>query len=764
MAIQDCRKLLSREKNPPINDIIEGGIVPYLIELLDEQLNIPLQFEVTWILNNIASGTSVQTQNVIKHGAIPKLVYLLKSSSSNVAEQATWALGNIVADEPYARDFVLECGALPLLSELIKPDTSVTFMRNIVWTLSYLSRNKNIPPPFELIKPVLPIFNRLLDSTDRDVLVLDDICWALSDLTDGSNDKIQAVLEAGIIPKLVEMLTLQELSILTPALRTVGNIVTGNDAQTDAVIHAGGLSHLGALLRFPHAKIVKEAAWAISNIMAGNEDQIQSAIDAGLLSPLIEVLQFSPLLSSSIVYLYIYENAWAISNIMAGNEDQIQSAIDAGLLSPLIEVLQFEDYKSQIQAAWAITNLTKRGTIQHLSQLVEAGVLPPFWKIGQAKRLAITIEEAGGLDKIEALQYHSNEKISQKSKAIIDAFFSQKDHKLLKRRNLRISNRELSDLSNKADVSLTSINEIIKHVKSSDETLQLMAIHACRKLLSRRKNPPINDIIEGGIVPCFIELLDNLIDIPLQFEVTWILTKIASGTSVQTQNVIKQFISYGAIPKLVNLLKSSSRTVAEQAAWALRNIAEDACDDVLKHDTLPLLLKLIKLDISVTLMRKLIGNLCNLCRNQNAPFELIKPVLPIFNDLLNYADRYVLADTCWTLFYLTNGSKDAMQAVLETGIVPKLVEMLNLQERIIITPALRTVVNITSGNDAQTNAVIHAGGLSHLGALLRFPHAKIVKEAAWAISNIMAGNEDQIQSAIDAGLLSPLIEVLQFRK
>lgn len=46
----------------------------------------------------------------------------------------------------------------------------MTFMRNIVWTLSNLCRNKNPPPPFELIKPVLPVFNRLLNYTDQDVL------------------------------------------------------------------------------------------------------------------------------------------------------------------------------------------------------------------------------------------------------------------------------------------------------------------------------------------------------------------------------------------------------------------------------------------------------------------------------------------------------------------------------------------------------------------------------------------------------------------
>jgi len=89
---------------------------------------------------------------------------------------------------------------------------------------------------------------------------------------------------------------------------------------------------------------------------------------------------------------------------------------------------------------------------------------------------------------------------------------AKKDDQLSKRRNLDTSNQELSDLSNKATVSPTptlSINEIVNHINSSDETLQLSAIQTCRKLLSREKNPPINDIIEGGIVPRCIELLDN---------------------------------------------------------------------------------------------------------------------------------------------------------------------------------------------------------------------------------------------------------------
>lgn len=88
---------------------------------------------------------------------------------------------------------------------------------------------------------------------------------------------------------------------------------------------------------------------------------------------------------------------------------------------------------------------------------------------------------------------------------------AKKDDQLSKRRNLD-TQQELVHISDKAILSLTSalsIDEIVNHINSSDETSQLMAIQTCRKLLSREKNPPINDMIEGGIVPRCIMLLDS---------------------------------------------------------------------------------------------------------------------------------------------------------------------------------------------------------------------------------------------------------------
>ncbi|KAJ7858862.1 armadillo-type protein [Mycena leptocephala] len=152
-------------------------------------------------------------------------------------------------------------------------------LRAVQAQLDALTRNYEIlagrapQPAWDLISPALTVLTKLIYSLDDEVLI--DACWAISYLSDGTNDKIQVVVESGI-----------------PALRSVGNIVTGDELQTKVLIASGVLPALLSLLSSP--KDYQEGG-LLGHLQRGfwglqEPAQIRYLVAQGCIKPLCDLL------------------------------------------------------------------------------------------------------------------------------------------------------------------------------------------------------------------------------------------------------------------------------------------------------------------------------------------------------------------------------------------------------------------------------------------------------------------------------------------
>lgn len=404
-AVRTIRKILSEIRNPPIDDVVNANLVPFLISYLDLDNNPQLQFEAAWAITNIASGTSQHTQYIVELGVVPKLIRLLSSTNAIVYDQAVWALGNIAGDCAEMREYVTKLGIIePLLTLFQFNDIPIKFLRNITWTLANLCRYTNPSPSIETVTKLLPALEQLLYHNDNAILI--DTCRAFAYVSKGSSQNIEAIVKMpAILPRLVELINVYcetEIDILSPALRTIGNIVSGNSEQTQCVIDANALPIFHALLTHKNTNIKKEAAWALSNITAGTPTQIEAVINANLIPLLVHVLansEFQVQKEAALVFAQFTSGAQA---------NQILYLIQCQVIKPMCDLLVSKDPK--------IIKILLDGLLN---------VLTAAQKCDQLEDAKAYIEEVGGLDKIEKLQGHENDEIYNMAYKIIEKFFME---------------------------------------------------------------------------------------------------------------------------------------------------------------------------------------------------------------------------------------------------------------------------------------------------------------------------------------------------
>ncbi|OMJ83499.1 hypothetical protein SteCoe_15530 [Stentor coeruleus] len=401
-AAQGFRKILSLEHNPPIQELIDTGILPYLIEWIQKFDYPQLQYESAWTITNIASGTHHHCQVIVEKGCVPLLIQMMNSNNEEVREQAVWALGNIGGDAAHCRDVILQNNGLPLLIKCLKSSTKHSMIKNASWTISNLCRGKPAPM-YEMVKDAMPVLAEVVKS-QHDSEILSDSLWALSHLSEGSEEKVDYLISTGIIERVIQLLNHHLYNIQLPAIRVIGNVVTGNEAQTQLIINLNGVEALSTLLNSAKKNTQKEAVWSISNICAGTKEQLDRLISADVIPRLVNCAYSSDKDIKK-------ETVWALSNAAAGGRpDQVYKFVQSGIVQALCSLLEETDVKIVSVA------------IEGLNRILRCGK-ENFSTDGGSSEFANVVEDCNGLSKLEKLQQHPNTQIYEKARNMIENYF-----------------------------------------------------------------------------------------------------------------------------------------------------------------------------------------------------------------------------------------------------------------------------------------------------------------------------------------------------
>ncbi|KAM0840362.1 hypothetical protein ACQ4PT_059712 [Festuca glaucescens] len=417
-ALRALRRLLSQSEVPPIEVAIKAGAVPLLVQFLsfgssDEQL-----LETAWCLTNIAAGQPEETKALLP--ALPLLIaHLGEKSSTLVAEQCAWAIGNVAGEGADLRSTLLAQGALLPLARLMLSNKGST-ARTAAWALSNLIKGPEPKAVNELIKieGVLNAIARDLEKADEELAT--EVAWVVVYLSALSEKAISLIVRSHVPQLLIaRLLASENLQLLIPVLRGLGNLVAGDGYMVDSILIVGNsitdqaLSSLIKCLKSDN-RVLRKPIDCLCRRLHGHCQYSSRHFEH---KKLIFTSEATPLLIhllTSAQFDIRKEAAYTLGNlcvVSAGSTDppniiteHLASIINGGALPGFINLVRSADIESA------------RLGLQFL-ELVMRG-----YPNGQGPAL---VERQDGIDAMERFQFHENEAMRNMANGLVDKYFGE---------------------------------------------------------------------------------------------------------------------------------------------------------------------------------------------------------------------------------------------------------------------------------------------------------------------------------------------------
>ncbi|KAI9314337.1 armadillo-type protein [Dichotomocladium elegans] len=380
-SVQMIRKYLTQgsatASQGVTDEILALNILPRLRELLGEDSVPDLQFEVAWIVTNIAAGTSDQVQPLISEGFIPALLECLQSPSVKISvkAQAAWALSNFAGESPTLREELMRKRAIEVVSQVLSQVCDVTYDEAVIWSgvpkrISIMDDNLRVDIKaltwsisnmarggfrtadyWDLYISAFEALSKAILFDHKELWI--DGGWGLSRILHNTHDvddfykNIQIPQSFG--SRLAEILSESNISVAIPILRILINITSGPTDPCILFRDSQLLSTLVNLMSDNTASCIRRDAFlVVANIVASenpmidmviNDQDILHGLQAAICVPNHYFNEDTMTWESHQYYLRIttdedwkvtMEALWIICNIFTvGNDHQIRALLEA---------------------------------------------------------------------------------------------------------------------------------------------------------------------------------------------------------------------------------------------------------------------------------------------------------------------------------------------------------------------------------------------------------------------------------------------------
>ncbi|DBB07689.1 TPA: hypothetical protein ACH3X3_009114 [Trebouxia sp. C0006] len=471
---------------------------------------------------------------------------------------------------------------------------------------------------------------------------------AIHIFVDDSQQNKDAIIAAGALPLLANLLRSEKLSVLQPVLEACNSLAAfGSQQNYDAVIAAGVLPLVVSLLRSNMAGVQEVAARSVQALTQSSQQSADAVISLGALPLLVSMLASGQLGKQE-------QSALALLELAFSSEQNRAKIFAAGAVPVLAQSLKSESPETQKAAAVTLAALAADGGQQMKAAIIATGAL--HWLgVLMAPQCPATHDAAACV---------------------------------------LMTLADGSQQSQDAIISADVLPLLVALLRSDNSVVQERAATAIRILAFSQANADV--IVSAGAVPLLVGMLkaDKL---SVQTDAAKAFVELASHCS--QRDVI---VAAGGLPVLVALLRSAQPTeephTTARTAIALVSIALDSqlnMDAIIAKGTLPIFASLaleppVQAPAAYLSMRLAQGSE----ENQNA--LIAAGLLPALVGLLQTADSIVQDFATQAVESLAAGLPCVRNAVIAVGFLPILKGLLKSSNTNVQTHSAQAIEFLTT--------------------------------------------------------------------